>query len=664
MLERIPVNAAPGIKRIGLGVAALLLAGFAGLLVLPLLLPADSVREAVKAEIRAVTGLDPVLHGGMAVSLSPSGTITFDDVALDDSRTGAAALTTDQLVVRLRFFPMLIGRIEIADISLVRPTISISFTPDGRSNWSDHVETLARALQQSSTGREISFSEIRIGGGTVVLHDERRDLTETLSDVEFALAWPSISKSFAATGRFVWHEKPIDATLSLSDFVAALSGERTGLKLRLASMPLNLAFDGFASLRPALKMEGMLTADALSLRESLLWAARQAPPGGGFGRFALKAQTEVNGGNIALSDVHVELDGNVGEGVLTFASDGRNVLQGTLAAETLNLTPYISTVRLLTAGERNWERMPIALDGLDGIDVDVRLSAARVLIANARLGRTAVAGNLRGGHLTVTVGESQAFGGVVKGSFGVAKSSTGADLKAQLQFSEVDLDQCLGEMFGVRRIEGKGNLGFTVGSSGGSVYELTQGLNGTAALISRKGAIAGINVEQLLKRLERSPLSGGNELRSGKTAYDLLAVNLRITQGMVDVEDVRIEGPALRLGLAGSASIPARDLDLTGTASLLSSTTSSASGPVTAFELPFVVRGPWDDPLMLPDPQILIRRSGAAAPLLDAVRNRNAGDAVRSAIDRLGGAPRQPAPGTPTGDGSDVTPTAAPQPAQ
>ena len=94
---------------------------------------------------------------------------------------------------------------------------------------------------------------------------------------------------------------------------------------------------------------------------------------------------------------------------------------------------------------------------------------------------------------------------------------------------------------------------------------------------SRKGAIAGINVEQLLKRLERSPLSGGGELRSGRTPYDLLAVNLRITQGTVNVEDVRIEGPTVRLGLAGSASIPARDLDLSGTASLISSTASSTT---------------------------------------------------------------------------------------
>ena len=35
------------------------------------------------------------------------------------------------------------------------------------------------------------------------------------------------------------------------------------------------------------------------------------------------------------------------------------------------------------------------------------------------------------------------------------------------------------------------------------------------------------------------------------------------------------------------------------------------------FELPFVVNGPWDDAIILPDPQSLIKRSGAAQPLLE-----------------------------------------------
>jgi AsmA protein len=240
-------------------------------------------------------------------------------------------------------------------------------------------------------------------------------------------------------------------------------------------------------------------------------------------------------------------------------------------------------------------------------------------VATAKLGRTAAAANLRSGNLTVAIGESQAFGGIVKGSVGLVSSPGGADLKAQLQFSDVDLDQCLGELLGVRRIEGKGDLGMIVDSSGSSIYELINAVNGSANLTSRKGAIAGVNVEQFLRRLERSPLSGRGDLRGGKTPYDLLAITLKLTQGKAEVEDGRVEGPAVRLGLLGSASIPARDFDLKGTATLL---TSMAAEAPAAFELPFLVQGPWDDPLVWPDPQILIKRSGAAAPLLDAVRNR------------------------------------------
>ncbi len=83
-----------------------------------------------------------------------------------------------------------------------------------------------------------------------------------------------------------------------------------------------------------------------------------------------------------------------------------------------------------------------------------------------------------------------------------------------------------------------------------------------------------------------------------------------------------LHGPAVRLALAGEASIPARDLDLKGVASLV-----MVSANAKPFELPFAVQGAWDDPLLLPDAQILIQRSGAAAPLLEALRARR--DAVR-----------------------------------
>jgi AsmA protein len=131
-------------------------------------------------------------------------------------------------------------------------------------------------------------------------------------------------------------------------------------------------------------------------------------------------------------------------------------------------------------------------------------------------------------------------------------------------------------------------------------------------------------------------LSGGGDFRGGRTPYDKLNVAIRIQQGVASVEDVRLEGGAVRLAVVGSASIPTRDLDLKGTASLQ----AAGSADTSAFELPFIVQGQWDDPIILPDTQSLIRRSPAANQLIDSVRgDRRARDAVRSALERLTGEP-------------------------
>ena len=117
-----------------------------------------------------------------------------------------------------------------------------------------------------------------------------------------------------------------------------------------------------------------------------------------------------------------------------------------------------------------------------------------------------------------------------------------------------------------------------------------------------------------------------------------------------------MDGASVNLTVTGSASIPARELDLKGTASLLSLAANSANA-APAFALPFIVQGPWDDPIILPDPQSRIERSGAAAPILDAIRNRSARDAVRSAIEHLTGAmPAQPAAAPSGGMAGAATP--------
>ncbi len=393
------------------------------------LISPEAVRAQVLSEIRIVTGLNPTLRGETTVRLFPTGSISFDDVVLGEG--DHPALTAERLTARLRFFPLLAGRVEIADVSLTRPTIRIDIAQDGRSNWSGLIEALARS-QTSTAPRTAAFSEMRISNGTVVVRNDARKLAETFDDVAFSLAWPSISKSFGASGRFVWHDEPLDMSLTLSDFAAALAGNRSGIKLRIAGSPLKTAFEGTISVKPTLKIEGTFAGDTASLRDTLIWAGQKPLPGGGFGHFAIKAKADVVGGTIGLNNVNVELDGNSAEGVLTFATDGRQTLQGTLASDKLDLTPYVSTIKLLTANQREWNSGHITLEGLTSTDFDLRLSAGSVVLAEAKLGRTAIGANLRAGHLMVTIGEAQAYGGLIKGSVSLASFDQGVDVKSQL----------------------------------------------------------------------------------------------------------------------------------------------------------------------------------------------------------------------------------------
>jgi AsmA protein len=633
------VTAAIGFKRLALAVAAIVAAAFVTLVALSFLIPPGSVREAVKAEIHAVTGLDPLLGDDVSLSLFPSGRVRFRNVILGDGKSGEPAVAADELTARLRYFPLLAGRIEIADIILVHPTINVTFAADGQSNWSGLIASLAHALAPDPD-RTASFSEIGIQRGTVIVHDARNALAERLEDLDFQVAWPSISRGFGANGHFVWRDEPIEASLTLSDFLAALTGERSGVKLRLSGAPLQIAFDGSASDQPTLKVQGALDIEAPSLRQAMRWTGGNKLPFGGFGHFSLRAQSDLGGGVAALSNVNVELDGNSAEGALTLSSDSHRLVQGTLAADALDLTPYIASVRLMARNQRNWDQFPIALEGFGDLNLDLRLSAASIKIASAKLGRTAVAATMRDGKLDLTVGEAQAFGGVAKGTLGLASVETGIAVNSHMQFLDVDLEDCLGQVFGVHRLQGRGNLAVNLDGNGDSVLAVTHTLNGTATLTAQAGSLNGLDVEQLLRRLERRPLSGNGDFRSGRTAFDQLAISLKAERGVVSVDDMHIDGPTVRLAVAGQASVPTRDLDLKGVATLVSTTTTDE------FDLPFVVQGTWDDPIMLPDPQSLIRRSGAAAPLLNSAKTRNAGDAVRAVIDQLLASP--PTPVTPT----------------
>jgi AsmA protein len=225
---------------------------------------------------------------------------------------------------------------------------------------------------------------------------------------------------------------------------------------------------------------------------------------------------------------------------------------------------------------------------------------------------------MRAGRLVVTVGEAQAFDGVITGAIAVARSEAGADFSSHMQFSGVNLHNCLDQLFSIDQLSGSGSLAFSVASSGRSVKELASNVNGTVNVAATDGGLSGLNVEQVMRRLQRSPLAGGGDLRTGRTPFERLNIGLRIVHGLATIDDVALEGPNVRLAVTGTTSIPEREFNLAGTANLI----SDAPDAAPLFALPFTVKGQWTSPSIAPDTRAMMEKSPLVKSLLDAQERR------------------------------------------
>ena len=94
------MSSATGLKRLSLVIAAVFAAGIAALVAASALIPTATVRSAVIAEIRAVTGLEPTIRGEVKVSLFPTAMVSFSDDTLGEPGADPA-LTADRLTAKL-----------------------------------------------------------------------------------------------------------------------------------------------------------------------------------------------------------------------------------------------------------------------------------------------------------------------------------------------------------------------------------------------------------------------------------------------------------------------------------------------------------------------------------------------------------------------------------
>ncbi len=573
----------------------------------------SALRSELAQQVRETTGLSASASGRTTLALLPRPRIKVEDVTIRD-REGKLVIKSATLRGNLRILPAFAGRMELSSLSLSDAEIDVDL--DGKPLSGEGA--IARAIEARSQTREAALADkARLANFSIRNATARLtrggDLVSKLEKIDATLDWSSLDRPAGLLATFTWSNEQVDVTAWLGQPAQVLRGESSPVSLRLDSPSIVINADGIASGGSIPSYAGKFLVEAPSLRNVLNRNNIYLPLPGALGALSLSADARANLRSIQLSDLRFKLDEGAYEGALILSShQGRPALMGTLATKTLDIAPLLAQIPSPRDGGR-WSTAPLPKPDLKRADVDLRISANR-----AQLGRTEVRDVgfsvlVAGGKAELSIAEAKAFGGALKARLSAEGSASGSGylVSASAAFTKVDSAPLLGEIFRSQTFSGEANGDFALVGEGATVSQVLNSLKGSANVNLVNGDIAGIDLENALRRLEKQPLSVASTIRNGRTSFRTASLNLDVAAGVATVRDFDAKGAGVEVTASGAASIARRQLDIA-----IHARQTGREDDQAAPKLSMDLRGNWDEPNLVIDAQSLIRRSQAAAPLL------------------------------------------------
>ena len=606
------------------GMAALL--WLAALALLPLLVSSDAMRVAVEKALSG-DGLHTIqLKGEPELQLLPSPRLVLHDVRLPLPPNQSIHTTT--VVSRLDIWCLLFGRIEVADVALVRPVLVFS----GEVNIA---EMMAPLLEQLPKG-----PALRVVDGTIASRASNGYTQSILRHINGRVERTLTGDGLSLSSVFEWREAVVEATLTIDDMAAFVDGTSSAVRARISGEGAVVRFKGFAGYDGVLSARGDISADADSLRKVMTWLDATVPTQSGFGPLGFTSRLVLEKGTLSLTETRINIDGNkIDGGFLVSMTGEKPKVQGTAAADELNLRHY-DRVQFTVNNGQEWNPAPLNLNLLDRFDLDLRFSAGQVSTGSATFTTVAGSAVLSEGKLVLAIGQTNGWGGMLRGTAtlsprwsGTFRNQRGISVQIEAECTNIKMEQALGDLADLTSFEGIGSLNFILRGEGRTIAAIAQDLSGSVELSSNSGFLRGVDVARVLRRIERRPLSGSSDPQGGRTAFQMLEARATISEGVAMLNNLEMDGPQAHLSITGSIGIKNRAMDLHGQAALRLS--AEVSAKEKEIRLPFMIEGTWTSPRIMADPLSLIQRSDAAQPLLEAMKGQRDRAATHSLLEHL-----------------------------
>lgn len=606
-------------------IAGLAILAIGGASIAPWTISRGALREEIAGQLRSSAGLYVFPRGAAHVSLLPRPRVRLDDVALVDPN-GALVVETASLTGDVRLLSLLGGRLEVTEVDLARPRISIDIDRAPLTTAGAAVR-VANASADSPAGRKADAARLGVlslSDGTITLR--RNGVSVGAADkVNARLDWRTVASPAALTADLDWRGGRQQFILWVSQPASLLRGGNSPLTLQVRSpaTTVNMAGSVNVAVKPRYEGQLQIATTSLSAFLSSLDLGLSAPTA--LNAVTLAGDLVATPSTATVTNLRLEAGGETFEGTLALqgTSGSRPLLSGTLATPSLSLTPYLAPVALTGPdGRPNGEPFDVAVK--PGPDLDLRLSAGRLRYQRLQARDAALSVLTRDGRTELSIADATAYGGAFKGrAVAETRSESGqTDVQATLLMRGIDWAALDRDLSGQDRLTGTADVAASLQASGNSISQLVRSLAGSGRVALKSGDLGGLDIPGTLARLEKRPLAAASDLGSGRTRFDQATLPFEIQGGVAKIDKAEIVAQGFAMVLSGSIQIPEGQTAMTAAVR-----PASAANDATGFALD--IAGPWNRPSFTPDVRGLIRRSGAASPLFAAPVAARAAEAAR-----------------------------------
>ena len=521
-------------------VAGLAVLAAAGVAVVVATFDANALVEPLQARVKAATGRELAVRGGVRVAWSLEPRIVLADVALANAPWGATRemLSAQRLELELALLPLLSRRVELKELRLVGPVFALETDGKGRRNW-DFGGASAAADGMPAAGA---------GTATTLL----------------------VGNVAITNGRLTYRDDAVGR-------VTEVALERLSVRARDASSPIAVELRGTVD-GVAVAVAGTLgPADALLQRR---WPYPIDVKGEVAGqKTALATRINASGTRYALDDLALSIGGSAVSGSFAVDTGGaRPRLAFDLAGSAIALNALPVPVRMAAAkpaaappaaggGAHVIPDAPVDFAPLRAVDARGALRLDRLTLPDGRtFERLRAQIALDGGRLAVTDFTVAALGGTVAGHVTVDAVKPGAPgLAVELTGRGLALGAILAAAGQRRDVRGgRTDVDVSLKANGTSPHAWAASATGSVRAVVGPATLVNtkLDLDSALDRLAQA----ANPFRTRDPSTELVCavVRLPLANGVARVDrSIAMETQKLGVSASGTVDFRHETLDFT-----------------------------------------------------------------------------------------------------